>query len=87
MFFVVLGFYSCESSIPEGCIQCPYCKGAGRLNLCKKCKGFGTVSCPTHMGSDCYRCNGTYRITCDVCWGYDHSFQCPMCLGAGYVRE
>ena len=85
--FIVVGFCSCESTIPEGCIQCPYCKGEKRLNLCRKCKGSGTIFCPTHMGSDCYRCNGTYLITCDVCRCNDRSFQCPMCLGAGYIKE
>ena len=85
--FSVVGICSCESNIPEGCIQCPYCKGEGRLNKCKKCKGLGFVYCPSHMGLDCFKCSGTNRIACDECRGYDYSFQCPMCLGSGYIKE
>mgnify|MGYP003319826786 CR=1 FL=1 len=85
--FIVIGFCSCESTIPEGCIQCPYCKGERILNLCRNCNGYGKVSCFPHEGSDCYWCDGTFWRTCNVCFGYDCSFLCPMCLGAGYVKE
>jgi DnaJ-class molecular chaperone len=80
-------------------VQCPMCKGSGRLVVCSACHGKGTcnwsISTPVQTGMSttlvvahcsngrCSACGGTGQIFIAPCSACGGSGICPECRGSG----
>lgn len=82
------GIVDC-SNCKDGIANCSNCKGKGK-ELCKDCKGSGSLNEKTLVS--CYICHGAgYLVdTCSTCsargWilASQHMITCPSCSGSGH---